>query len=61
MKAIIFLFIMCCLGFSSLCYFAYKCGQTNSKKEIIQRAKEINKECYTNQDIEKIIFNGVQL
>ena len=34
---------------------------TQSKQEIENRAKQINKECYTNQDIELIIFNESQL
>ena len=34
---------------------------TQSKQEIENRAKQINKEFYTNQDIELIIFNESQL
>jgi len=36
-------------------------GQKAKQQEIENRAKQINKECYTNQDIELIIFNQPQL
>lgn len=36
-------------------------NQIKIQKEIENRAKQINKECYTNQDIELIIFNESQL
>ena len=36
-------------------------GQKAKQQEIENRAKQINKECYTNQDIELIIFNEKQL
>ena len=36
-------------------------GQKAKQQEIENRAKQINKECYTNQDIELIIFNEPQL
>lgn len=36
-------------------------GQKAKQQEIENRAKQINKECYTNQDIELIIFNEEQL
>ena len=31
-------------------------GQKNKQTEIENRAKQINKECYTNQDVEIIVF-----
>lgn len=36
-------------------------GQKTKQQEIENRVKQINKECYTNQDIELIIFNSSQL
>ena len=36
-------------------------NQIRIQQEIENRAKQINKECYTNQDIELIIFNESQL
>lgn len=36
-------------------------GQKAKQQEIKNRAKQINKECYTNRDIELIIFNNSQL
>ena len=36
-------------------------GQKAKQQEIKNRAKQINKEFYTNQDIELIIFNEPQL
>ena len=35
-------------------------GRKEKQTEIENRAKQINKECYTNQDIELIIFNQIQ-
>ena len=35
-------------------------GQKNKQTEIENRAKQINKECYTNQDIEIIVFGNTQ-
>ena len=35
-------------------------GQKGRQQEIENRAKQINKECYTNQDIELIIFGEIQ-
>jgi uncharacterized membrane protein len=35
-------------------------GQNIKQQEIENRAKQINKECYTNQDIELIIFGEIQ-
>lgn len=35
-------------------------GGKKEQTEIENRAKQINKECYTNQDLEIIIFNQVQ-
>jgi uncharacterized membrane protein len=36
-------------------------GGEKKETEIENRAKELNKECYTNQDIEYIIFKQSQL
>lgn len=60
MKAIIIIFLSCCVGISSLCYFAYKCGQEDEKQQAVKRAKQIVKECYTNAEIEYIIFGETQ-
>ena len=35
-------------------------GQKAKQQEIENRAKQINKECYTNQDIEIIVFGETQ-
>ena len=35
-------------------------GGKKEQTEIENRAKQINKECYTNQDLEIIIFNQTQ-
>ena len=35
-------------------------GQKAKQQEIENRAKQINKECYTNQDIEIIVFGNTQ-
>jgi len=40
---------------------SFKSGQESKQKEIENRAKKINKECFTNSDIEQIIFNEEQL
>ena len=60
---IICFFILFCCGFFS----GYKNGERNKQQEIknrtdkVLKSKQINKECYTNQDIELIIFNEKQL
>ena len=54
---IICFFTLFCCGFFS----GYKNGEKNKQQEIENRAKQINKEFYTNQDIELIIFNESQL
>lgn len=36
-------------------------GQKSKQTEIENRVKELNKECYSNQDIEYIIFKESQL
>lgn len=36
-------------------------GEKNKQTEIENRAKKIEKECYTNQDIEYILFKNSQL
>ena len=35
-------------------------NQIRIQKEIENRAKQINKECYTNQELEVIIFGEIQ-
>ena len=35
-------------------------GQKAKQQEIENRAKQINKECYTQQDLKIIIFNEIQ-
>lgn len=35
-------------------------GQKIKQQEIENRAKQINKECYTNQELEVIIFGEIQ-
>ena len=35
-------------------------GQKVKQQEIENRAKQINKECYTNQELEVIIFGEIQ-
>ena len=46
-------------------FFVFLLGENSGQKikqtEIENRAKQINKECYTNQDIELLIFNESQL
>ena len=48
-----------------ICFFIFLggiiIGQKAKQQEIENRAKQINKECYNNQDIELIIFNEEQL
>jgi len=51
------LLFICFLSFLGGIFIGQKAKQT----EIEKRALEINKECYTNQDIELIIFNKSQL
>ena len=53
---IICFFTLFCCGFFS----GYKNGEKNKQQEIENRAKQINKEFYTNQDLEIIIFNQIQ-
>ena len=53
---ICFLVLFCCGFFSG-----YKNGEREKQQEIENRAKQINKECYTNQELEIIIFNEKQL
>lgn len=57
MKELI-LTIVCICG---LLYISFISGEKSKEREIRDRAKDINKECYTNEDIEKIIFNASQL
>ena len=51
------LLFICFLSFLGGIFIGQKAKQT----EIRDRALEINKDCYTNQDIEIIIFNKSQL
>lgn len=60
MKTVIGIFLTSCVAVFSLCYFAYKCGQKDEKQQTVKRAKEIVKECYTNAEIEYIIFGEKQ-
>ena len=45
-------------------FFIFLLGENSGQKikqtEIENRAKQINKECYTNQDLEVIIFGETQ-
>ena len=56
---IICFFTLFCCGFFS----GYKNGERNKQQEIENRTDKvlkINKECYTNQDIEIIVFGETQ-
>ena len=59
---IICFFILSCCGFFS----GYKNGERNKQQEIknrtdkVLKSKQINKECYTNQELETIIFGNTQ-
>ena len=53
---IICFFTLFCCGFFS----GYKNGEKAKQKEIENRAKQINKECYNKQDIEIIVFGETQ-
>jgi len=59
-KPILFIVLLLTMN---LCYLfgGYFRGQKDKQTEIENRAKELNKECYTNQDIEYIIFSQSQL
>ena len=59
MKDLIKLFIIfvVTLAFYLLGFYA---GERNKQREIENRAKQINKECYDNQDIEIIVFGETQ-
>ena len=52
-----FIIFVVTLAFYLLGFYA---GERNKQREIENRAKQINKECYTNQDIEVIIFGITQ-
>ena len=52
-----FFILVVTLSFYLLGFYA---GERNKQQEIKNRAKQINKECYTNQDLEVIIFNQIQ-
>lgn len=41
-------------------YGVYKSTQVKTTEDIKNRAKEINKECITNQELEYIIFGEIQ-
>ena len=59
---IICFFTLFCCGFFS----GYKNGERNKQQEIenrtdkVLKSKQINKECYNNQDIEIIVFGETQ-
>lgn len=56
------LFIAVVLVF--ILFFTFLLGENSGQKvkqqEIENRAKQINKECYTNQDVEIIVFGETQ-
>ena len=52
-----FIIFVVTLAFYLLGFYA---GERNKQREIKNRAKQINKEFYTNQDLEIIIFNQIQ-
>ena len=52
-----FIIFVVTLAFYLLGFYA---GERNKQREIENRAKQINKEFYTNQDLEIIIFNQIQ-
>lgn len=54
----LFIVFVVTLAFYLLGFYA---GGRYKQREIENRVKQINKECYTNQDIELIIFNEKQL
>ena len=60
---IICFFILFCCGFFS----GYKNGEREKQQEIenrtdkVLKSKQINKECYTNQDIEIIVFGNTRV
>lgn len=60
MKTVIGIFLTCCIAVFSLSYFSFKCGQKDEKQQTVKRAKQIVKECYTNAEIEYIIFGEIQ-
>ena len=41
-------------------FLGFYAGERKKQQEIKNRAKQINKECYTNQDIEIIVFGEIQ-
>lgn len=45
------------------CLVSYNLGRIRHEREIIERAKKLpeNVDCYTNADVEKLIFNESQL
>lgn len=57
MKDLIMIVVCIC----ALLFLAFISGEKSKEREIIDRAKNINKVCYTNEDIEIIIFNKSQL
>ena len=44
----------------SIYLLGFYAGETKKQTEIENRAKQISKECYTNQDIEIIVFGNTQ-
>lgn len=61
MKDIIVITLTVGLAVGCLLFLAFISGEKSKEREIIDRAKNINKVCYTNEDIEIIIFNKSQL
>lgn len=53
----LFIVFVVTLAFYLLGFYA---GGRYKQREVENRAKQINKECYTNQELEVIIFNQIQ-
>jgi uncharacterized membrane protein len=60
MKNLIISVVIVAVSFSFY-ILGFYAGKRDKQTEIENRAKELNKECYTNQDIEYIIFKESQL
>ena len=65
MKSSVLLVCFCFLLFVGF-FSGYKNGERNKQQEIenrtdkVLKSKQINKECYNNQDIEIIVFGETQ-
>jgi len=57
MKTLIATILVIGLGVCSLMYLAFIFGEKSKQDEIEVRVLQLNKNCYTKKDIEKIIFN----